>query len=129
MHILFRNNRKLGYKPALYVSYGPRYLNIIHTKLRHNCILSYDLFRKNISGCPYCECGLQGDSYHFCSLYVPIIPLVEMNYLDDCYTLLNYILLIVTYSYVVMKHNDDTNHYIFFLCSNFNRDSGRFTKI
>jgi hypothetical protein len=33
-------------------AYGQRYLNIIHTKLRHSCILNSDLYRRNINGSP-----------------------------------------------------------------------------
>ena len=44
-------------------------LNIIHTKVRHNCILNYDLYRKNIVVTPDCSCGKQEDAYHF-SLFV-----------------------------------------------------------
>ena len=34
-------------RPEFY-SFGDRYTNIIHTKLRHNCALNSDLFRFNI---------------------------------------------------------------------------------
>ena len=44
-------------KPPLYFSYGTRRcLNIIHTKLRHSCILNYNF---------NCACCLPEDSYHF----------------------------------------------------------------
>ena len=52
-------------KPPVYFSYGRRMLNIIHTKLRHKCILKYDLYRRNIVDSPLCSCGIQEDAYHF----------------------------------------------------------------
>jgi hypothetical protein len=52
-------------KPPKYFSYGPRLLNIIHTKLRHTCILSYGLYRRNIVNSPLCSCGMREDAYHF----------------------------------------------------------------
>ena len=41
--------------------------NIIHTKLRQNCILNYDLCKRNIlnTGSPQCSFGKQEDAYHF----------------------------------------------------------------
>ena len=59
-------------KPPVYFSYGTRLLNIIHTKLRHSCILNYDLYRRNIVDSPLCSCGIREDTYHFffiCSKY------------------------------------------------------------
>ena len=59
-------------KPPNYFSAGNRKINIIHTKLRHNCILNNDLFRRNIIGSPLCSCGQVENSYHFffsCPLY------------------------------------------------------------
>lgn len=47
--------------------------NIIHTKIRHNCILNYDIYRSNFIPSPNCECGLQKDTYHFvfvCNRYI-----------------------------------------------------------
>ena len=52
-------------KPPKYFSYGKRYLNILHTKLRHNCILNNDLYRCNIISNPNCSCGMKEDSHHF----------------------------------------------------------------
>ena len=42
-------------------TFGKRYTNINHTKLRHNCILNYDLRKRNILN----SCGKQEDAYHF----------------------------------------------------------------
>ena len=55
-----------------------------------------------------------------------------MNSLDVCYTLLNYLLLIVTKVLLLWgdgTQNDDTNQHIFSYVQKFIRDSGRFTKI
>ena len=51
--------------PPSYFSFGKRYTNIIHTKLRHNCILLGDLYKRNITNSPYCSCGQTEDAYHF----------------------------------------------------------------
>ena len=62
----FKNNiRRIPTKFPLYFGYGTRCLNITHTKLRHNCILNYDLFRKNIIESPKYACGLPENSYQF----------------------------------------------------------------
>ena len=39
--------------------------NIIHTRLRHNCVLNIDLFRCNIIDSPLCSCGKPEDTYHY----------------------------------------------------------------
>ena len=44
-------------------SFGDRYTNIIHTKLRHNCALNSDLYRCNIIDSPLCSCGKAKDSF------------------------------------------------------------------
>ncbi|XP_055995247.1 uncharacterized protein LOC125672352 isoform X1 [Ostrea edulis] len=52
--------------PPSYYSFGKRYINIIHTKLRYNCILNYDLYKLNITNSPFCTCGhTNEDIYHF----------------------------------------------------------------
>lgn len=50
-----------------YFGVGDRKLNIIHTKLRHNCSsLNYDLFRMNLVETPCCSCGHSCENvYHF----------------------------------------------------------------
>ena len=50
--------------PPRYFSFGKRFFNIIHTRLRHNCILNSDLFRCNLVDNPNCSCGLTEDAYH-----------------------------------------------------------------
>ena len=51
-------------RPEFY-SFGDRYTNIIHTKLRHKCALNSDLFRFNIINSHFCSCGKVKDTYHF----------------------------------------------------------------
>lgn len=51
-------------KPQKYLSFGKRFINIIHTRLRHNCILNSDLFRCNLIDSPNCSCGFVEDAYH-----------------------------------------------------------------
>ena len=51
-------------QPSHFIA-GNRKINIVHTKLRHNCILSNNLFWRNIIGFPFCFCGQIKDSYHF----------------------------------------------------------------
>ena len=51
--------------PPLYFSFGDRRLNIIHTRIRHHCILNKDLFRCNIIDSPLCTCGSVEDEYHY----------------------------------------------------------------
>lgn len=57
-----------------YFSFGNRTINILHTKLRHSCILNYDLYKRNIQiESPNCICGQKEDVYHFfvvCKNYV-----------------------------------------------------------
>ena len=51
--------------PPDYFSHGDRTLNILHTKLRLNCILNCDLHRYNIIDSPLCTCGKIEDTYHY----------------------------------------------------------------
>ena len=48
-----------------YYAFGKHFINIIHTKLRHKCILHYDLYKRNITNTPFCSCGQNVDLYHF----------------------------------------------------------------
>jgi hypothetical protein len=50
--------------PPVYFVCGNRRLNILHTRLGHNCILNKDLFRCNIINSPLCTCGKIEDEYH-----------------------------------------------------------------
>ena len=51
--------------PPPYFSFGKRYTNIVHTKLRYNCLLNDDLYKRNIVNTPLCSYGKTEDSYHF----------------------------------------------------------------
>lgn len=60
-------------QPPSYFSYGERYWNVIHTRLRHNCILKKDLCRCKIIHSPLCSCGKIEDAYHYYFLVQNII--------------------------------------------------------
>ena len=53
--------------PPLYFSFGEHKINILHTKLRHQCSsLKYDLFRVNLVDSPVCYCGHPCENaFHF----------------------------------------------------------------
>lgn len=51
-------------KVPKYVLHSKRLTNVIHTKLRHNCILNYDIHRRNIIDFPKFICGKK-DVYNF----------------------------------------------------------------
>ena len=62
----FRKNISVEIEnPPSYYAFGKRFINIIHTKLRHKCIRHYDLYKRNISDTPFCSCGHNEDVYHF----------------------------------------------------------------
>lgn len=104
---------------------GNRKLNIIHTRLRHNCsILKYDLYRCNLIEDPSCACGYPCENaFHYffeCSLYTRIrtpllntvlqfgnVDLQSILYGKDCLTI-------------------DDNIIIFKAVHRYIRDSGRF---
>lgn len=48
------SNNSSDSKVPKYFLHGKRVANIIHTKLRHNCLLNYDLHRRNIADSPNC---------------------------------------------------------------------------
>lgn len=52
-------------KQPPYFACGKRYTNIIYAKLRHNCLLNFDLFKHNIICSPVCFYGKEKDAYHF----------------------------------------------------------------
>ena len=61
-------------RPPIFLNYGSRTINILHTKLRYNCSkLNYDLFRVNLVESPSCSCGQPCENaYHYffeCPLY------------------------------------------------------------
>lgn len=113
-------------KPPSYFCFGKRRLNIIHTKLRHNCILNFDLFRKNIIESPNCQCGLPEDSYHLffgCKNYTNARNELFSNLLN-----LNQINIINCH---LLLWGDESlsvnlNQHIFLAVQRFIRDCGRF---
>lgn len=52
-------------KQPPYFACGKRYTNIFYAKLRHNCLLNFDLFKHNIICSPVCFYGKEKDAYHF----------------------------------------------------------------
>lgn len=66
IHVSVKNENVLTCRtrPNFFI-YGDRFLNIIHTRLRHNCALNNDLFRCNIINSPLCSCGKLEDTYHY----------------------------------------------------------------
>ena len=69
-----RKIRQDVFKPPTYYSEGHRKLNILHSRLRHQCSsLNADLFKVNIANDPKCSCGAPyEDAIHFlleCPLY------------------------------------------------------------
>jgi hypothetical protein len=52
-------------KVVIHKHLNTKAVNIIHTKLRHNCLLNYDLHRRNIIDSHDCDCGMKEDTYHF----------------------------------------------------------------
>ena len=83
LNIFKKRINKNSPKPSSYFSVENRKINIIHTKLRHNCILNKDLFRRNIIGSPLCYCGQIEDSYHF-FFHVPYTIKQETVFLMNC---------------------------------------------
>lgn len=67
------SNKKSRSAPPSYFDYGNRRLNVLQTRLRHNCVLNNDLFRCNLISSPLCTCGKVEDTYHYffvCPKYV-----------------------------------------------------------
>ena len=59
------SNKKSRSAPPSYFDYGNRRLNVLQTRLRHNCVLNNDLFRCNLISSPLCTCGKVEDTYHY----------------------------------------------------------------
>ena len=53
LNILKNYLNKNSPKPTSHFAAGTRQINIVHTKLRQNCILNKDLFRRNIIDSPF----------------------------------------------------------------------------
>jgi hypothetical protein len=51
--------------PPLCFSFGKRYTNFGHTKLRYSCLLNDNLYKRNIVNTPLCSSGKTKDSYQF----------------------------------------------------------------
>lgn len=64
-------------KPPKYFSFGIHSTNIIqiHTNLRNNYVLKYDLYKRDIINNPLCLCGKTEDMFHFVFLIKIILEL------------------------------------------------------
>ena len=70
-----------------YYNCGNRFVNVIQTRIRHNCSsLKSDLFRVNICDSPCCDCGQPvEDAYHYffvCNRYAIHRQNLILNILD-----------------------------------------------
>lgn len=113
--------------PPSYFCFGKRRFNIIQTKLRHNGILNFDLFRRNIES-PNCQCGLPEDSYYLffgckkykCTKRTVFKPLINLNQIN----IINCQLLLWGDESLTVN----LNRRVFFLAvQRFIRDCGRFS--
>ena len=113
-------------KPPKYFSFGRRFWNIIHTRLRHNCILNSDLFCCNLIDSPNCSCGQIEDSYH--------LFFVCRKYATARYSLMNkllsfnnlYIIDVHLMLWGVDSFSDQQNVEIFKVIHTFLKECGRF---
>lgn len=58
------NDHFLRYLSAIFSTNGERYINVTHTRLRHNCGLNYDLYRCIIMNNSLYSCGKAEDTFH-----------------------------------------------------------------
>lgn len=114
-------------QPPTYFSFGKRTINILHTKLRHNCILNYDLYRRNIIEPPNCICGQREDVYHFCFVCKNYVN-ARNNLFELLFNRLEETILIN--SHLLLWGSDNlsynTNCFIFSAVQKFIKESGRF---
>lgn len=54
----------LRYLSAIVLTNGERYINVTHTRLRHNYWFNYDLYRCIIMNNSMCSCGKAEDTFH-----------------------------------------------------------------
>ena len=116
--------------PPKYLSFGKRFLNIIHiihTKLRHGGILKSDLHRCNIVEDPMCSCGHLKDAFHLffvCKKYSLARQSLMWNLLS-----LNYLIYIIDVHLLLWGDESltvDQNIKIFIAVQNFIHECGRF---
>lgn len=110
----------------IFFTYGDRFLNIIHTKLRHNCALNNDLFRCNIINSPLCSCGKLEDTYHYfftCNKYKDARNVL----FNDVFQIVN---LNIVNTHVLLwgdsSISDNENKHLFTLVYNFIKNTERF---
>ena len=113
-------------KPPSYYSFGKRKLNIIHTKLRHCCILNHDLHKLNIVVSDKCSCGAVEDAYHFffnCKNYTNARNKFLLQLLQqDHFRVINTHLLL----WGDESLSNDINNYLFYTVHTLIQESGRF---
>ena len=101
-------------KPPSYYSFGKRKLNIIHTKLRHCCILNHDLYKLNIVVSDKCSCGAVEDAYHFFSI-VKTIQMQETNFYFNSYNKTTFVSSTPIFYYGATNHYQTTSIIICFI--------------
>ena len=111
----------------LYFSHGERYWNIIHTRLRHNCVLNIDLFRCNIIDSPLCSCGKPEDTYHYffnCNKYA-----IQRNELFNSIFRMKNLCIVNTHVLLWGDNslNDLENKHLFQFVQLFIKKAGRFS--
>ena len=112
-----------------YFNEGNRYMNVIHTKLRHSCSsLNSDLFKINLVQSPSCSCSSPVENtYHYffeCSKYYDI----RMNLFIELYRLHPDITLDILLN-GSSNIEEDENRQLFLIVQNYIKQSGRFTTI
>jgi len=119
-------SREISNVPKYFLQ-GIRFLNIIQTRIRHNCSsLKSDLFRVNLCDNPCCECGLVEDVYHLlfiCHKYTESRRTMIMSLLNiHNFDVINTHLLL--WGDEVLS--ETINDHIFVITQSFIRDSKRF---
>jgi hypothetical protein len=73
------------YKPPEYYNEGPRKLNVLHTRLRHQCSsLNADLSRIHIINNYKCNCGASFEDAIYYFLDYPLYLNERRTLLSDC---------------------------------------------
>lgn len=127
IHVSVKNENVLTCRTRLnFLIYGDRFLNIIHTRLRHNCALNNDLFRCNIINSPLCSCGKLADTYHYfftCNKYKDARNVL----FNDIFQIVN---LNIVNTHVLLwgdsAISDNENNHLFTLVYNYIKNTERF---
>lgn len=121
----FKNNIKPDiYKTPEYYDEGSRKLNVLHTRLRHQCSsLNADLFRINIVDNPKCHCGFE---YEDVIHYMLECPLYQTDRIVLTENLQNVDMNIETLLFGNLLYSFETNSKIFQNVRTFIRNTKRF---